>query len=229
MHDAAWLLDTPCDEGFRVAFELPAPSNLPSITHRNSCGQSGSIEHFAGKSPTRHAWIWIQTRLYIFISLLYLLYLFLYSFIYLFIATHMRLYVTVVMYLHVSAMSVESRCFPQFLLRSLGGILGDSWGMRQSEAPNAKLTLRTFGGFEGFIWQSDRLWQIFAALHGTLNKLLMLLVHVISAISGPNDTAKAWDVIATQALASGRCFQPQDMRVSESSAHILMPLKHQKN
>ena len=159
-------------------------------------------------------------------------YLFIYYislFIYLFIATRMRPYVTVVMYLHVSAMSVESRCFPQFLLRSLGGILGDSWGMRQSEAPNAKLTLRTFGGFEGFIWQSDRLWQIFAALHGTLNKLLMLLVHVISAISGPNDTAKAWDVIATQALASGRCFQPQDMRVSESSAHILMPLKHQKN
>ena len=131
----------------------------------------------------------------------------------------MCLYVTVVMYLHVSAMSVESRCFPQFLLRSLGGILGDSWGMRQSEAPNAKLTLRwTFGGSAMF-QQSDRLWQIFAALHGTFNKLLMLLVHVISAISGPNDTAKAWDVIATQALASGRCFQPQDMRVSESSAH----------
>ena len=103
----------------------------------------------------------------------------------------MCLYVTVVMYLHVSAMSVESRCFPQFLLRSLGGILGDSWGMRQSEAPNAKLTLRTFGGFEGFIWQSDRLWQIFAALHGTFNKLLMFR-NVCCGLEGGLNCKASW-------------------------------------
>ena len=53
----------------------------------------------------------------------------------------MCLYVTVVMYLHVSAMSVESRCFPQFLLRSLGGILGDS-SLHQQRVPQCLLRPR---------------------------------------------------------------------------------------
>ena len=53
----------------------------------------------------------------------------------------MYLYVTVVMYLHVSAMSVESRCFPQFLLRSLGGILGDS-SLHQQRVPQCLLRPR---------------------------------------------------------------------------------------
>ena len=75
--------------------------------------------------------------MYIYIDI-YLFIICISLFIYLFIATRLRPYVTVVMYLHVSAMSVESRCFPQFLLRSLGGILGDS-SLHQQRVPQCLL------------------------------------------------------------------------------------------
>lgn len=50
----------------------------------------------------------------------------------------------------------------------------------------------------------------------------LVSLHISFSISGLNDTTKAWDVIATQALA--RCFQ-QDMRLRHHAAiqHIVLP------